>query len=154
MHTLHLLLEREEAERDEAMRRLQHAEDEARRAQSQADMLLAYRDDYRQRWQQQFARGGSVSLVQCYQGFMARLDQAIAQQEQQVQRRREAVDACRSALSAQQVRVASVRKLIERRERDQQQRAARRDQKSTDESAARAHRQASPWPSTAAMPTA
>lgn len=153
MQTLLLLLEREEAERDQALRRLQHAEDEARRAQSQAEMLLAYREEYRQRWSAQFARGGSMTVVQCYQGFMARLEQAIAQQQRQVGAAQQHAEQCRAALAAQQVRVSSVRKLLERRERDLQQRAARREQKTTDETAARAHRHAQALAATAALPS-
>ncbi len=153
MQTLLLLLEREEAERDQALMRLQQAEDEARRAQSQAEMLTAYREEYRQRWGAQFARGGSMPVVQCYQGFMARLDQAIAQQQLQVDATQQRVGQCRAALAAQQVRVASVRKLVERRERDQQHRAARREQKTTDETAARAHRHAQSLAPTAALPS-
>jgi len=141
MQTLLLLLEHEEAERDQALLRLQQAEDEDRRARSQAEMLLAYRDEYRQRWSAQFARGGSMPVVQCYQGFMARLEQAIAQQQRQVDATRQRVEQCRAALVAQQRRVASVRKLLERRERELQQRAARREQKANDETAARVHRQ-------------
>jgi flagellar FliJ protein len=150
MQTLLLLLEREEAERDQALLRLQHAEDEARRAQSQAETLLAYREEYRQRWSAQFARGGSMPVVQCYQGFMARLEQAIVQQQRQVDAAQQRADQCRAALAAQQLRVASVRKLVERRQRDQQQ---RREQKTTDETAARAHRHAQALAATAALPS-
>jgi len=140
MHTLHLLLEREEAERDRWLQRLQQAEEALRRAQSQTDMLLTYRDEYRQRWGAQFARGASVPLVQCYQGFVARLDQAIAEQQRQLQAETGRAAQTRDALAAQQVRVASVRKLIERRASDAQQRAGRHEQKHTDEIAARTHR--------------
>jgi len=140
MQALHLLLEREEAERDLSLRHLQQAEDEARRAQSQAELLLNYRDEYRQRWSAQFARGGSVPLVQCYQGFAARLDLAIAEQQRQVQATRAQVEQRRAVLAAQQVRVASVRKLIERRASNARLRAERREHKVGDEIAARAHR--------------
>lgn len=140
MHTLHLLLEREEAERDRWLQRLQQAEDALRRAQAQTEMLLSYRDDYRLRWGAQFARGASVPLVQCYQGFVARLDHAIAEQQRQLQAETARAGQTRAALAAQQVRVASVRKLIERRARDAQLRAGQREQQHTDEVAARTHR--------------
>jgi flagellar FliJ protein len=140
MPTLHLLLEREEAERNRWLQRLHQAEDALHRAQAQADMLLTYRDEYRQRWGAQFARGASVPLVQCYQGFVARLDQAIAEQQRQLQAEADRAAQTRAALAAQQQRVASVRKLIERRSSDAQQRAVRREQKHSDEIAARTHR--------------
>jgi flagellar FliJ protein len=139
MPTLPLLLEREEGERDRWLQRLHQAEDALRRAQAQAELLRTYRDEYHQRWGAQFARGASVPLVQCYQGFVARLDQAIAEQQRQVQVEADRAAQTRAALAAQQVRVASVRKLIERRASDAQQRAVRREQKHVDELAARAH---------------
>lgn len=150
MPTLHLLLEREEALRDAALRRLQQAEDDARRAQAQTEMLSTYRDEYRARWGAQFAHGASVSVVQCYRGFMTRLDDAIAQQQRQAADAAVHAGQCRDELAARQVRVASVRKLIERRSHEQRRGAARREQKSGDEAAARLQRAAALWPAVAA----
>lgn len=149
MPTLHLLLEREEALRDTALRRLQQAEDDARRAQSQAEMLAGYRDEYRARWGAQFAQGASVSVVQCYRGFMTRLDDAIAQQQRHAAQAAAHAGQCRDELAARQVRVASVRRLIERRAHEQRRGAVRREQKAGDEAAARLQRAAAPWPAVA-----
>lgn len=146
MQTLQQLLEREEAERDQALKHLQLAEEQARRARAQAQMLLGYRDEYCQRWSAQFARGGSMSIVQCYQGFMARLEQAIAQQQRDADDAAARVEPCRAQLAARQLRVASVRRLIERRQRALQHAAARREQKLGDEIAARTPRAGSTWP--------
>jgi flagellar FliJ protein len=150
MQALHTLLDREEAERDQSLKRLQHAEELARRARAQAEMLLGYRDEYRQRWSEQFARGGSVPIVQCYLGFMNRLQQAIVQQQRDAEQAAARVQQCRAELAAQQLRVASVRKLIERRQHEVQRVAARREQKLGDEIAARTVRTAPGWPTTGA----
>jgi flagellar FliJ protein len=147
MQALHTLLEREEAERDQALKRLQHAEELARRARAQAEMLHGYRDEYRQRWSVQFERGGSMSIVQCYLGFMQRLQQAITQQQRDAEQAAARAQQCRAELATQQLRVASVRKLIERRQHEVQRAAARREQKLGDEIAARtAARTLAAWP--------
>lgn len=150
MPTLHLLLEREEALRDAALRRLQQAEEDARRAQSQADMLGSYRDEYRARWGAQFAHGASVSVVQCHRGFTTRLDDAIAQQQRHAAHAAAHAAQCRDELAARQVRVASVRKLIERRAHEQRRGVVRREQKAGDEAAARLQRAAVHWTAVAA----
>jgi flagellar FliJ protein len=138
MHALQTLLEREEAERNQALAELQQAQQQAGAAQLQAEQLLAYRADYQRRWSDQFSRQGAIEIVHCYQGFMSRLEQAVAQQERiashaeaQAQRARERVQGC-------EIRVASVRKLIERRLSERERVAARREQKQTDEVAQRA----------------
>lgn len=154
MKPLHTLLEREEAERDEALKRLQHAEEAARRARAQAEMLHGYRDEYGQRWSAQFARGGSVTVMQCYQGFMQRLQQAIAQQQRDAEQAERRAEQCRAQLAAQQLRVASVRKLIERRQHELQRVAARREQKLGDEIAARTVRSSAAWPGAGALTNA
>jgi flagellar FliJ protein len=154
MQTLHLLLEHEEAERDGVLRQLQQAEEQSRRARSQADLLFGYRDEYRQRWSARFAGGGSMPLVQCYQGFMHRLELAITQQMREVERAEARVQQTRAALTAQQQRVASVRKLIERRQREQLVKAQRQDQKVSDEAALRRPRRSNPWQPSDAVPFA
>lgn len=145
MHTLTLLLEHEEAERDRLLRLLQQAQEQGRRAREQAATLVGYRDEYRQRWSRQFASGGSMPIVQCYQGFMGRLEQAIAQQMREVDRTEARIAQARGALTAQQQRVASVRKLIERRQLELRAKAGRHEQKISDEAALRRPRRTNPW---------
>lgn len=139
-HTaLATLLERAESERDQIRAALQRADEVARRAALQADQLTAYRGEYRQRWQAQFQRGGAMEIVQCYHGFMDRLEDALVQQGRQV----EAADAqrqtLRERLAAAELRVASVKKLIERRQAEVQRTQDRREQRQTDEAARQAH---------------
>jgi flagellar protein FliJ len=118
------LLGQAERERDEALAQSQRRDTAERAAQAQSEQLLGYRRDYEQRWGEHFSRQSKVELLHCYQGFIQRLSQAIAQQAQ-------------AALHAAEMRVASVRKLIERRVGEQQRSEEKRDQKQTDEFAAR-----------------
>jgi flagellar protein FliJ len=138
MQSLHILLEREQAERDTALAALNEARRQAQAAQLQSEQLLAYRSEYEQRWSRQFAQHGAMEIVHCYHGFTQRLEHAIAQQQRVAHHAHGQLERTRNELQACELRVASVRKLIERRMAEQQRTAARREQKQTDEAAQRA----------------
>jgi flagellar FliJ protein len=138
MQSLTLLLEREESERDAALAALNDARRQAEGARVQAAQLLTYRADYEGRWSKQFARQGAIEIVQCYHAFTQRLEQAIVQQQRVAEHALAQLEHARALLQACELRVASVRKLIERRVRDVALVGERRDQRSTDEQALRA----------------
>lgn len=131
------LLQQTERERDEALQVHQRMEAALAAAQQQADQLLSYRRDYEQRWSAQFSKEGQMPLVHCYQNFNERLTQAVQYQHNAVQQAQAQAERSRLLWTEQEIRVASVRKLIERRLRELQQSSERRDQKATDEFAAR-----------------
>ena len=137
---LHTLLEHAERQRDEAHSALLQAEDHLRRLQNQEEQLLAYREDYRQRHPALGGRSTSIELLRCHEGFMQRLDQALQQQRVQVQHAEHRGTQLRADLVAQETRVASVRKLLERRGAQVQQLAARLDQRRSDETAMQQYR--------------
>jgi flagellar FliJ protein len=139
LQALQQLLEHERRTRDESLQALSHAEGAAGQADAQAQALSTYRSEYVERWTARFREPGSVALMQCYQGFMQRLDQAIAQQRNAVAQARSRLEQARGALHHNQRRVASVEKLIERRRQQEQHLLARREQTRTDEIAQRAH---------------
>jgi flagellar FliJ protein len=131
------LLEQAENERDAALARLQQADEAARQARAQAEQLHAYREDYRRRAPALNGKAASIELVRCHQGFMQRLDQAIEQQRGQLARlERQAVEQ-REVLLERELRVASVKKLLERRTEEAQRHAARIEQRQADEIAGR-----------------
>jgi flagellar FliJ protein len=132
------LLGQAERERDTAQALLQQASEAFAAAQSQAEQLVAYRGEYEARFREQFSKNSSISILQCYQGFSSRLTQAIEQQQQVALHAGRRADEARDGLCEQEMRVASVRKLLERRLTEQRLAADRRDQKQTDEFAARA----------------
>jgi flagellar FliJ protein len=136
--SLNVLLKQAEDERNSALAALREGERRAQMAATQAEQLNAYRDQYRQRWSTQFASSGGIEIMQCYQGFHDRLDHAIAQQALTVRQAEMQLQRLRGQLQQQELRVASVRKLIERRLAERSRLEARRDQKATDEAAARA----------------
>lgn len=138
LQTLALLLERAEAERDQALAQLQDLRRQAEAAQAQAEQLGNYRNEYQQRWGQQFARGATIDIVGCYQSFGLRLDQAIEHQGMVARHSDARVERAESTLREQELRVASIRKLLERRRFEIARKVERQEQKTTDEQAARA----------------
>jgi len=139
MQALRQLLDHERRVRDAALLGLRDAEGTAGQADAQAQQLHAYRSEYVGRWSARFREPGSVALMQCYQGFMQRLEQAIAQQHAAVQLANARLEQARQALSDNERRVASVEKLIERRAQQEQRHAARREQSHSDEIAMAVH---------------
>ncbi|MBK1690397.1 flagellar export protein FliJ [Rubrivivax gelatinosus] len=129
------LLEQAESERDQIQAAAQRAEEHARRAQAQADQLDGYRGEYQNRWASQFRQLGAVEILHCYRSFGDRIDEALVQQQQQIDAAKANAERLRQRLVAAEMRVASVRKLIERREHERQRVQARRDQRQTDETA-------------------
>lgn len=132
------LLEQAENERDAALARLRQADEAAQQARSQAEQLHAYREDYRRRAPALHGKAASIELVRCHQGFMQRLDQAIEQQRGQLAKLEQNAVAQRETVLEREIRVASVKKLIDRRADEARRHAARIEQRHTDETALRA----------------
>jgi flagellar FliJ protein len=149
MQPLQALLAQAERERDDAWGQAKRASDRHASATSQADELLAYRREYEQRWNEQFRSGGHMDLVHCYRSFMERLTHALEQQQRIVQQAAQHMEQARAQLQEHELRVASVRKLIERRHREMLLTAQRQEQKQTDEFSARMS-----WKAASATPPA
>jgi flagellar protein FliJ len=133
------LLEIAERERDAAEGALAQAEDMARRLAQQLEQLQAYRADYESRSPAGAGRAAPIELLRCHQGFMLRLDQALVQQQGVLKQSQQRVEQQRSELMAHQMRVAGVRKLLERRVREQDAHGQRQEQRRSDELALQRH---------------
>ena len=138
LQPLAVLLERNERQRDVAMAEHQRTVTAGQAAAAQAEQLRVYRGEYEQRWQAHFARDGAIELLRCYQGFMERLTQAVEHQARVEVHAALQIERAQLALREADMRCASVRLLIERRTRERRLADERRDQKLTDEFAARA----------------
>ncbi len=132
------LLAQTESERDTALAHHQRIQSAHQAAQAQAAQLVDYRRDYEQRWGERFASAGHIELVTSYHGFMNRLTQAVDHQARVAEQASAQLDRAGAALVEQELRVASVRKLIERRVQELQRRGERREQNQLDELASRA----------------
>ena len=134
---LRTLLEREQKRRDEQMAQVRNAVANAEAQQQQADGLTGYRAEYCQKWSAQFRQAAQMEILRSYHGFLARLDQAITQQQSVTEHARRMVEAQRQRLVEREIRVATVERLIQRREAMLAKLADRRDQKNLDELAQR-----------------
>lgn len=138
VQALHTLLEQATAARDGAQGTHRALLGAAEAARLQAEQLAAYRREYAQRFDERFRSSGAIDLLQCYQAFMARLDEAVLQQERALAQAEARAEEAKRALLAAEMRVASLRKLIERRAAEAAARGERREQKASDEFASRA----------------
>lgn len=138
LQPLNTLLEQTTVARDAALGAHRSALAAVSAAQAQAAQLAEYRHEYAQRFGTQFQRAGAIELLQCYQGFMVRLDQAVSQQQRLLAQAIERGEAAKALLLGAELRVASVRKLIERRVAEAVRTQDRNEQKATDELASRA----------------
>ena len=141
---LKTLLEREEKRRDEQMAAVRAAAANAEAQRQQGDGLTTYRDEYCQKWSGQFQKSAQMEILRSYHGFLARLDQAIGQQQSVIEHAQRMVEVQRQRLVEREIRVATVQRLIKRREALLAKVADRREQKNLDElaqrlSGARAH---------------
>ncbi len=123
--------------RDRALARLAQAQLGQRAAQAQGEQLATYHAEYQQRWSERFTQATSPLLLQCYQGFAQRLQQAIAHQAQTVHQAGLRQQQAHAALLQLERRLAAVDKLIERRLAELNRIGRRLDQRESDEFAAR-----------------
>jgi flagellar FliJ protein len=135
--TLQLLLEKERRKRDEAQAVVRAACANVEAQKAQGDSLAQYRGEYCAKWSAKFQQGSSMEILRAYHGFMARLDQAITQQQAVVAHAQRGVDAARERLVEREIRLAVVERLIERRREQMARIQDRREQKNLDEMAVR-----------------
>ncbi len=137
LNALSLLLAQAERERDEALAEQFRAEAARRAAATQAEQLVLYRRDYERRWRAEFCRDGKIELVRCYQGFMQRMTHAIEQQERIAGQAATQAERAEAVVRGHELRVAGLKKLLERRLRDHEVAAARLEQRESDDRAVR-----------------
>lgn len=137
LQPLLVLLEQAERDRDDAQAVQRRCEAALSNAVAQQSQLSEYRQEYESRWGAQFRQGVTMTLLQVYQDFRERLLGAADLQARQVARLQQQLDDARAAVLAAELRVAAVRKLLQRRQAAILLRAERQDQKQQDEFAAR-----------------
>lgn len=147
--TLQLVLAHAERQRDEVLADMLKADETVRRLRAQADQLAAYRSEYRARGPASTGQTTSIDALRRHADFMQRLEQAVGQQALSLEAAEIGAAHQRTELVAQEMRVASARKLLERRTAEQQRAQARLEQRRTDEAALQQlwRRHADPAPS-------
>ena len=137
MQSLLTLLRHAEEERDRCAAAWLVANSAHTAIQAQYEQLLAYRREYESRWSHQFSQQGEMEIVRSYHAFMVRLTQAVEHQLGTVQQAGDRAAKAHAQLRSREIRVASVRKMIERRQQQARTDAGRREQKFNDEMASR-----------------
>ena len=139
-NALSVAVEMATRQRDEARRVLQHAQGAQRAAQDQLQVLQGYAQETENRWGMRAQSTVAPEVMFHHYHFMGRLDHAAGLQSGVVDDHAQRVALAQQQLRDAEVRLASLRKLLEKRQMEALQAQARRDQKMTDERAALRHR--------------
>ena len=137
---LDTLIELATAASDEAAQRLGRAVGAAADADKKLELLLQYRDEYGERFNQALRQGLSPAGYQNFRNFMDKLDAAIGSQQRAVETARQSVESERGLWQASEKKRMSYDTLASRAQKQADQREAKRDQKQMDEHAARSRR--------------
>ena len=128
--------------RDEARRLLQSALNAQQAAQQQMAQLQAYAGETQDRWGLRANAQVQPEVMFHHYQFMERLHHAMGLQSNVVENYLHRVDAGQRALLAAELRLASLKKLVDKRRAEWMQQQSRREQKQTDEQAALQYRNA------------
>ena len=134
---LDTLIELARGKTDDAARRLGALQSAQLDAKQKLTLLIQYRQDYLAQLQAQMQQGVSTSQWFNYQDFLATLDGAISQQRALAQQADVRLQHGRNEWQNQKRRLNSFDTLAERAERQAQQVQAKREQRDSDERAAR-----------------
>ncbi len=134
------VIEIAERRRDEALAECARLQTEQRQAQEQMDQLVTYADEANRRWAERGAVGVDVTLLMHHRQFMAKLENAMAFQQDVLADRAQRVQRATAAVQEAERDLASLRKYAARQIEAWQQTLQRREQKHTDEMAQNIHR--------------
>ena len=137
LQALNALLSQAERARDTTLSTHFNAVNRLQALQQQSHQLMQYRQEYEQRWSQEFKSQSGIEILRYYQSFMQRMNQALSQQERAQTQAEQDLQALQTELMSCEMKVASIKKLIERKMNEYARQVERQEQKITDEIAAR-----------------
>lgn len=123
---------------DAATRKFGQLNQQQQAAQVKLDTLLQYRKDYQMRFQEAEQNGMNQSDLSNFQGFILRLDEAIAQQRNANEHARSLLQIGRSELQEAQRKMKSFDTLAQRHIENEKKLAAKIEQRQQDEHSGRA----------------
>lgn len=147
LHAFLVAVEMAERKRDDARQALQDARNARQAAQQQLDQIESYAQETQNRWGLRADATVKPEVMYHHYQFMDRLAHASGLQSGVVGDQAGRVDAAVHALLQAELRVTSLKKVVEKRRREMEQLQARRDQKQTDERASLQFRSAGSDPS-------
>lgn len=137
LSALDTLIELATKQSDDAAKRLGRAVRAEQDAEQKLQMLMQYRDEYAARFQASMAAGLSIAGYRNFQLFMDKLEQAIAGQQQLVRNAKGRVSNERGSWQDSERKRISYDTLATRALTTQELKQSKREQKQTDELAAR-----------------
>ena len=136
---LDILIEVAQADSDEALRLLADSIHQSASAQERLDLLVKYREEYFARFRESIKTGIHATEWRNFQSFIGKLDRAIGQQKDVLERARARVVEEQQGVLRERRRLDSYDTLRDRALATEQVEEARRSQRASDEFAARAH---------------
>lgn len=127
------LLDLAQHQKDSAILKLGQLNQLQHSAQQKLDMLLGYRKDYQERLQQATQNGMGPAEFRNFQQFINKLDEAISQQQKQVEQSKASTQRGRSEFDTTQRKLKSFDTLQQRHLEQEKQIAAKGEQKILDE---------------------
>ena len=124
-----------------AARLLGEARQRLEQQQRKLEELTTYRDQYSREFQHCSGQGMGVARLQDFRLFLARLNQAIEQQQRVVERCRQDCERQRLNWVDSRTRTQALGKVVDRYQREERHQAERREQHETDERAQRTRHQ-------------
>ncbi|MGP1630176.1 MAG: flagellar export protein FliJ [Giesbergeria sp.] len=134
-NALQVAVELAERQRDAARHALQDARASAAAAQDQLNQLQTYADETQSRWGVRAGASVAPEVLFHHRHFMGRLEHAMELQARVIADHAQRVAGAESQLLAAELRLATLKKLVAKRERERQLLEQRREQKQTDERA-------------------
>ncbi len=134
---LQILLDRAQEDLDNAAKHLGQAQRDRSAAQEQLDALMRYRDEYHARFAVDAQAGMPAGSMRNFQSFIDTLDAAIGQQRRIVAAADARLDAARPEWQARKRTLGSYEILQARGAAQDEQRAAKREQRDADEHSAK-----------------
>ena len=146
LSALVVAVELAERKRDEARRALQDARRAQQAAHEQMEQLKGYAQETQNRWGMRTNAHVQPEVMYHHYQFMDRLQHAMDLQTTVVASHEGRITAAQQALLATELRLASLKKLADKRRKEIELLQTRREQKQTDERAALQYRAASSSP--------
>ena len=142
LNALAVAVEAASRKRDEARRALQDTQAAQQAAQAQLEQLEGYARETEARWGVKADTAMKPEVMYHHYQFMNRLGHAAGIQTGVVGDHAHRVEAARQALLQAELRLASLRKVVDKRRQELELAQMRREQKQTDERAALQYRNA------------
>ena len=135
LNALNIAIEVATRKRDAARQALRDAQRIEQAGQAQLTQLTGYAHETQQRWGARPGAALKPEVMYHHYQFMDRLDQAIGMQTTVVQDQGQRVVQAQQALLQAELRVQSLKKMVERKQHESMVAQMRKEQKQTDERA-------------------